>query len=90
MPRRHGNPLWASGACLQYQSAGRCQFEMYTQQLGLSEREYAGSPELRGWCDIHKNQYYVPEWLLKRWGMNVEDEALGLMRAAGVRRNPLG
>jgi len=90
MPRRHGNPLWGSYASLPFPPAGICEFEMYTQELGLSEHEYAGSPELRRWCDEHKDRCYIPEWLLQRWGMEVDDtEALAPMRPAVMRRNPL-
>jgi hypothetical protein len=89
MPRRHGNPLWASDALLQFQPAGICEFEMYTQELRLSEHEYAGSPELRKWCEEHKNRSYIPEWLLKRWGMDVDTEALAPIRTPVMRRNPL-
>lgn len=89
MTLRHGNPLWGSGAPPQFQPAVICEFETYTQQLGLSEEEYTGSLELRSWCDKHKNQCYIPEWLLKRWGMDVDSEALELMRPAVMRRDPL-
>jgi len=62
---------------------------MYTQELGLNEAEYVASLELRRWCDDHKNHCYVPEWLLKHWGMQVDNEPLELTRPAVMRRNPL-
>ena len=90
MSRHHGNPKWGSNLVLPLQPARACEFEMYTQQLGLNEHEYPGSHELRNWCDEHKNRNYIPEWLLKRWGMDVDSEALELMRPTIMRRNPLG
>jgi hypothetical protein len=89
MPRRHGNPSWGRNAPMQFQSAGVCEFETYAQQLGLREDQYMGSSELRSWCDVHKNRCYIPEWLLKRWGMEVDNEPFELMRPAVMRRNPL-
>lgn len=70
-------------------TSGPCRFEMYTQQLGLREHEYAGSLALRRWCDEHKNSSYVPEWLLKRWRMDVDSELLDLRQPAVMRRDPL-
>jgi hypothetical protein len=80
MPRRHGNLLWGSNAPLPVQFTGICDFEMYAQELGLREHEYAGSLELRRWCEEHMNRCYIPEWLLKRWGMDVDTEALAPVR----------
>src|SRR5580700_6868015 len=29
------------------------------------------------WCESNKNRYYIPEWLLKRWGIFVDAELNG-------------
>jgi hypothetical protein len=33
---------------------------------------YNSSKELRVWCERNKNHLYVPEWLLKEWGITVD------------------
>jgi hypothetical protein len=47
-------------------------FERQVQKLGLDERSCVASEELRAWCERNKDQSYIPEWLLKRWGMVVD------------------
>lgn len=89
MPHRPPNSLWGKGLPAQPQPARVCEFEMYTQHLGLSEYEYTASLELREWCEKHKNRCYIPEWLLKRWRMDVDNELPGLMPSCSMRRNPL-
>jgi len=42
------------------------------ERLKLTERDCAGSDELRRWCERNKNRCYVPEWLLKHWRISVE------------------
>jgi len=48
------------------------EFELHTQQLGLTKSTYVSSSELRTWCEQNKDRYYVPEWLLAEWGMTVD------------------
>ena len=47
-------------------------FEQVTHRLGLNEDEYLGSSELKEWVSRHKNEKYVPEYLLKAWGLMVD------------------
>ena len=35
------------------------------------------SAHLRKWCEQNKNQYYVPEWLLKAWNISVNSDLTG-------------
>jgi len=51
---------------------------MQVRRLGLQKSEYANSRALRGWCERNRNQYYIPEWLLKTWRMEVEDYYSGV------------
>jgi len=88
MHRQHGNRFWGSGIT-PHQPAAMCEFEMFTQQLGLSEHEYSSSLHLRTWCDEHKNRCYIPEWLLKRWNMRVDTEVGEVARPTVMRRDPL-
>ena len=45
---------------------------MEVVRLRLTMSDYVASPELKRWCDRHRNRVYVPEWLLREWGMQVE------------------
>jgi len=33
--------------------------------------------ELKQWCERNKDRCYIPEWLLKRWGMFVDPDFSG-------------
>jgi hypothetical protein len=48
------------------------QFELTTKRLRLTPEMYASSGELKRWCESNRNRCYVPEWLLKQWGLEVE------------------
>jgi hypothetical protein len=55
-----------------YRSTLPTAFEMQVRRLGLDERTCASSTALRLWCEENKDHYYVPEWLLAKWGIRVE------------------
>jgi hypothetical protein len=55
-----------------YQLTMPTAFEQELRRLGLNEWSCAASKELRQWCERNKDQYYIPEWLLKEWGMFVD------------------
>jgi len=46
-------------------------FEQQVRTLGLDERTCVASKVLRLWCEENKDRYYIPEWLLARWGITV-------------------
>jgi len=53
-------------------------FEWQLRRLGLNEQTCLKSKELKEWCECNKDRHYIPEWLLKRWGMSIDiglDEA---------------
>jgi hypothetical protein len=68
--RKRGNPNW--GKPLLPSFALPTEFETQVRRLRLAEGEYVSSGELRRWCDRNRNRIYIPEWLLKEWGMEVE------------------
>lgn len=68
--RQRGNPNW--GKPLAPVSARLTEFEIEVGRLGLANSEYIESRELKRWCDRNRNRVYVPEWLLREWGMHVE------------------
>jgi hypothetical protein len=45
------------------------EFEKKIIELNLTPDMYIGSEALRVWAAAHKNTRYVPESLLKAWGM---------------------
>jgi hypothetical protein len=68
--RPRGNPNW--GKPLPAIPALLTEFETEVARLGLKRPEFVASKELKRWCDRNRNRVYVPEWLLKEWGMQVE------------------
>jgi len=62
-----GNPNW--GKPDQNAVPVLTSFEMKVNELNLAPDEYLGSVELRTWSVTHKNTRYVPEALLKAWGV---------------------
>lgn len=68
---RRGNPNW--GKPLQYPPATLTEFEMQVRRLRLTQAQYVASTELRHWCERHRNHFYVPEWLLEAWRIEVQE-----------------
>ena len=68
--RKRGNPNW--GRPIQLVPALPTEFELRASQLHLTAGTYTSSRELRAWCEQNRNRCYVPEWLLKEWGMTVD------------------
>ena len=48
------------------------EFELRARQLQLTAEMYTSSRELRAWCERNRNRCYVPEWLLREWGITVD------------------
>lgn len=48
------------------------EFEKKCIELQLAPDMFLGSGELRAWAAAHKNTRYVPESLLKAWGITTE------------------
>ena len=67
---KRGNPNW--GRPIPPTLALATEFELRVRELQLTGEMYAYSRELRIWCEQNRNRYYVPEWLLKEWGITVE------------------
>lgn len=58
------------------------EFEREVERLGLRQEKYTNSPELRAWCQRHRDHFYIPERLLKRWGLTVDTWEDAKSRAA--------
>jgi hypothetical protein len=52
-------------------------FEEQIRKLGLNEQTCGTSEKLRQWCQSNKDRYYIPESLLKRWGIPVDPNVSG-------------
>ena len=68
---RRGNPNWGQPA--QPAPLLATEFEKQIQQLGLTKQTCAASTQLRNWCKRKCNRWYVPEWLLGVWGIDLEE-----------------
>ena len=73
--RKRGNPNW--GRPMLPASVLCTEFEMQVRQLRLAPEHYVASTRLRKWCEENKNQYYIPEWLLKAWNISVNSDLTG-------------
>jgi len=65
--KKRGNPNW--GKPLPSSPAVPTEFEGVALRLGLTKETYSTSSQLRIWCQRNGNRCYVPEWLLKEWGI---------------------
>ena len=73
--RKRGNPNW--GRPILPGPALATEFELQARRLHLAPGAYASSRELRIWCERNRNRVYVPEWLLKEWGILVDSDFSG-------------
>jgi hypothetical protein len=62
-----GNPNWGkAGGDIPVTATS---FDEMVRRLNLSEKEYRSSVPLREWAQKHKDSKYVPQDLLKAWGI---------------------
>ncbi len=73
--RKRGNPNW--GKPMEAVRDVPTAFEEQVGKLGLNDQTCATSEELRRWCICNKDRCYIPEWLLKRWGIAVDPNVSG-------------
>ena len=66
-----GNPNWGKPAIPD--PVLPTGFEQQVEKLALRPEEYQGSPQLRNWCLKNASTHYVPEYLLKLWGIHVRE-----------------
>jgi len=76
MTGKRGNPTWGRSGV--FPPAMATAFEMQVRNLHLTPDQYVASARLRKWCQENKNQYYVPEWLLKAWNLSVNSDLAGV------------
>ena len=68
--RRRGNAAWSSGIPAPIPPTVS-EFERIVARLRLEPDEYVGSQELREWAEANKDARFVPERLLKAWGLSL-------------------
>jgi hypothetical protein len=68
--RKSGKPNW--GHPIPHAPAPPTEFELRARRLQLTQETYISSVELHIWCEQNRNRCYVPEWLLKEWGITVD------------------
>jgi hypothetical protein len=73
MAHKPGNPNWASGQFRRLPQVPTA-FDEQVRRLGLNDQTCATSEALRRWCEHNKDHCYIPEWLLKEWGISVDGE----------------
>jgi hypothetical protein len=66
---------WASGRHSEIRPAEPTGFDEQARKLGLDEQSWASSNELKEWCRQNKNRCYIPEQLLKEWGIAVDPDS---------------
>jgi len=71
MPNKRGNPNWGKPITMRLPNLPT-EFEKRVSQLRLQRQEYVTSSALKHWCERNRNHFYVPEWLLEEWGIQVE------------------
>jgi hypothetical protein len=74
MNRRHEGSNWGSGSPVLVPPAMPTAFETRATELSLTADTYFESLELRRWCQDNRNKSYIPEWLLKAWGISVNSD----------------
>jgi hypothetical protein len=74
MNGRHRNLGWSSGQLAAVPPDIPPVFERRAHELGLTVPTYVESGELRRWCQDNRNKCYIPEWLLKTWGISVNSD----------------
>ena len=75
MTKRNIQPNWASSGIGSIRlPTAATEFEKQVRKLGLTEGDCVRSEELRRWCQENSHQCYIPEPLLKVWGIVVKPD----------------
>ena len=74
MSAKRGNPNWYKPWPAQLGPPIATEFEMRVRQLHLTNQTLVTSAELRTWCENNRNRRYIPESLLRKWGITVDQD----------------
>jgi hypothetical protein len=75
----YGQPMPPSA--VQAAAVELTEFEKLAARLNIPEGEWEKSEALRRFARKHASHRYVPESLLDKWGITVEDSILGVLKA---------
>jgi len=67
-----GNPKWGKPEMLTMATPALTEFERTIRRLNLKPDQYISSEELRDWAVRNSHSRYVPESLLRAWGIKVQ------------------
>jgi hypothetical protein len=70
--KKHGNPNCGEPEQPQALTPTATEFEQMAQKLNLEPNEYVKSVHLREWAQRNRYFKYVPEPLLRAWGLRVK------------------
>jgi hypothetical protein len=68
-----GTMNWASGGFISARPT-ITEFEKKMRELRLRAENCSGSDELRRWCKENSHRCYIPESLLKTWGIPLDSD----------------
>ena len=71
MAKRSGNPNWGKPAQSGVLTPTMTEFEQAVRKFKLEPDEYVNSEHLRKWVEHNRHSKYIPESLLKAWGLDV-------------------
>jgi hypothetical protein len=72
MAKRRGNPNWGKPAQSGALTPTMTEFEQAVRKFKLEPNEYVNSVRLREWAQRNRYFKYIPESLLKAWGLDVQ------------------
>jgi hypothetical protein len=72
MAKRRGNPNWGKFNYETPLPPTVTEFEQTVKKFNLQPDQYVRSVHLREWAVRNKNTKYVPESLLKAWGVEID------------------
>jgi hypothetical protein len=69
---KRGNPNWGKPELLSMATPTLTEFEQTVLKLNLKPDQYVTSVQLREWAEQNGHSKYVPESLLRAWGIKVQ------------------
>lgn len=69
---KRGNPTWGKPQNSELKPTTPSAFEQVVAEWGLLPNDYETSSRLHKWAQQNRNSRYVPEALLKHWGLKVD------------------
>ena len=76
MAKRRGNSNWGWGTPEPNVAVTPtiAEFQLVAREFNLQPEEYVSSTQLREWASVNRNSKFIPETLLKAWGLESESK----------------